>query len=64
MAEPIETDADRLRELGRIAAPFLTIYIAVHLAAARYGGTHLNETYRKQILDECLEDAVYLLKVI
>lgn len=55
------------KELGRIVAPYLTVYVALQLAAARYQGHSAmpsSKEWRTGVLVESLEDALILLKVI
>jgi hypothetical protein len=63
-----EDPIEQARELGRLMAPFLTIYIATQLAATRLGAlqqTHyLEEKLRREILDQCLADARYVIQVL
>jgi hypothetical protein len=62
------TTGEQVKELGQALVPFLVLHYAVTLAAARLGNgsyemTHSSES-RQRILDECIADAQYLVKVI
>jgi len=65
--DPTPDELAKLQEVGRIIAPFLTVYIATQLAAVRYqgpSGMPSSESWRRGVLVESLRDAQILLEVI
>lgn len=58
---------DQMHEIGKLLAPFLTIYVATQLTAARYqglAGQPSSAEWRQRVLAESCRDAIELMKII
>lgn len=69
MPDPEFTDAQlaQARELGRLTAPFLTVYVATQLVCARFSapsGMPASPEWRAGVIRESIDDALQILKVI
>lgn len=64
--QPTDPELAKIKEGGRLIAPFLTVWAATTLAAARMQGDPLcaSAERRQQILDDSIKDALHLLRVI
>ncbi len=61
MPEPTATELEKIRELGRLAAPWVLYWATITLAAGRLT-EHTPDAGRQTILDESHRDALRLLQ--
>jgi len=62
-----DAELDRLRQFGKIVAPYVVLHIATALATARYSGPSgmpSSEDWRTGVITDSVKDAIRMMKLV
>jgi hypothetical protein len=62
-----DPEVARIREFGKIIAPYVVIHIATALTAARYNGPSAmpsSQDWRTGVITDSVKDALHMMKLV